>query len=46
MLEFAGTPVVMGNAVESLKTRGWAVTGHQDDAGLAEAIEHYALAGR
>jgi Cof subfamily protein (haloacid dehalogenase superfamily) len=46
MLEFAGIPVVMGNAVESLKARGWAVTGHQDAAGLAEAIEKYALAGR
>ena len=23
MLEYAGTPVVMANAVEPLKTRGW-----------------------
>ena len=43
MLEFAGTPVVMGNSVEGLKQRGWAVTGHQDDAGLAEAIRRWAL---
>lgn len=43
MLEFAGTAIVMGNAVESLKTRGWPVTGHQDAAGLAQAIEEFAL---
>jgi len=43
MLEYAGTPVVMGNAVDALKTRGWPVVGHQDDAGLAEAIERFAL---
>ena len=46
MLEFAGRPVVMENAVDSLKTRGWAITGHQDEAGLAEAIRHYALGSR
>jgi Cof subfamily protein (haloacid dehalogenase superfamily) len=43
MLEFAGTPVVMGNAVDSLKARGWHITGHQNDAGLAQAIERFAL---
>ena len=43
MLEFAGTPVVMGNAVEALKQRGWHVTGHQDEAGLAQAIRRFAL---
>jgi Cof subfamily protein (haloacid dehalogenase superfamily) len=43
MLEFAGTPVVMANAVEGLKTRGWYMTGHQDEAGLAEAIRKFAL---
>jgi len=43
MLEFAGTPVVMGNAVDDLKGRGWHVTGHQNDAGLAQAIERFAL---
>jgi Cof subfamily protein (haloacid dehalogenase superfamily) len=41
MLEFAGTAVVMGNAVEQLKTRGWYVTGHQDDAGVAQAIRRF-----
>jgi hypothetical protein len=43
MLEFAGTPVVMANAVDGLKDRGWHVTGHQDDAGLAQAIRTFAL---
>jgi Cof subfamily protein (haloacid dehalogenase superfamily) len=41
MLEFAGTPVVMGNAVDGLKSRGWHVTGHQDEAGLAMAIRRF-----
>jgi len=44
MLEFAGTPVVMANAVDELKTRGWFVTGHQDEAGVAAAIERLARA--
>ena len=45
MLEYAGTPVVMGNAVEALKQRGWHLTGHQDEAGLAQAIHRFALTG-
>ena len=43
MLEYAGRPVVMGNAVPGLKTRGWHVTGDQDQAGLAQAIERFVL---
>ena len=43
MLEFAGHPVLMGNAVESLTSRGWHVTGHQDEAGVAQAIERFVL---
>ena len=43
MLEFAGRPVVMANAVDGLKTRGWHVTGGQDEAGLAQAIRKFAL---
>ena len=43
MLEFAGVPVVMANAVDELKKRGWHVTGHQDEAGLAQAIRRFAL---
>jgi Cof subfamily protein (haloacid dehalogenase superfamily) len=45
MLEFAGTPVVMGNALAELKARGWAVTASNDDAGVARAIETFILAG-
>lgn len=45
MLEFAGTPVVMGNSVTELKTLGWPVTGTNDRCGLADAIRTYALNG-
>jgi hydroxymethylpyrimidine pyrophosphatase-like HAD family hydrolase len=45
MLGFAGTPVVMGNSVNGLKTRGWPVTGSNEQAGLADAIRTYALSG-
>jgi Cof subfamily protein (haloacid dehalogenase superfamily) len=41
MLEFAGTSVVMGNSVDELKARGWHVTGHQNDAGVAQAIKRF-----
>jgi hydroxymethylpyrimidine pyrophosphatase-like HAD family hydrolase len=43
MLEYAGTPVVMANAVEGLKRPGWHRTGHQDEGGLAQAIRRFAL---
>jgi Cof subfamily protein (haloacid dehalogenase superfamily) len=43
MLEFAGLPVVMGNGVAELKSRGWAVTLSNDQNGVAEAIRTYAL---
>ena len=43
MLEFAGTPVVMANSVDALKDRGWHVTGHQNDAGVAQAIARFVL---
>ena len=39
MLEFAGHPVLMGNAVPELKARGWAMTATNDNAGVARAIE-------
>ena len=35
MLEFAGLPVVMGNAVEPLKQLGWPVTLDNDHGGVA-----------
>ncbi|MEP6916227.1 MAG: Cof-type HAD-IIB family hydrolase [Acidobacteriota bacterium] len=44
MLEFAGTPVLMGNALAELKARGWPVTGSNDQAGVAQAIETFILA--
>ena len=43
MLEFAGLPVVMANAVDGLKQRGWVITGDNESAGVAEAIRRYAL---
>jgi Cof subfamily protein (haloacid dehalogenase superfamily) len=45
MLDFAGTAVVMGNATEPLKSRGYHVTGTNDQQGLATAIRRFALAG-
>lgn len=39
MLEFAGHPVIMGNACEELRSRGWHVTGSNGECGLAEAVE-------
>jgi hydroxymethylpyrimidine pyrophosphatase-like HAD family hydrolase len=39
MLEFAGTAVVMGNAADVMKARGYRVTASNDDGGLATAIE-------
>ena len=43
MLEAAGVAVVMANADPALHRPGWHRTGHQDDAGLAQAIERFAL---
>lgn len=43
MLEFAGQPVLMGNALDELKARGWAVTATNDEAGVARAIETFVL---
>ncbi len=43
MLETAGVPVIMGNAVEGLRGRGWRETATQDEAGVALAIRHWAL---
>ena len=45
MLEFAGTPVLMGNALPELKSRGWPVTATNDEAGVARAIERFVLKG-
>jgi len=39
MLTFAGHPVIMGNASDDLKQNGWTITLHNDDSGVAAAIE-------
>jgi Cof subfamily protein (haloacid dehalogenase superfamily) len=39
MLTFAGHPVIMGNASDELKQNGWTVTLHNDESGVAAAIE-------
>jgi Cof subfamily protein (haloacid dehalogenase superfamily) len=43
MLEFAGLPVVMGNHIDGLPRRGWAITSPCDESGVACAIEKYVL---
>src|SRR6202790_4176203 len=43
MLSFAGTPVVMSNAVADLKRYGWHETQSNDEDGVAAAIERFAL---
>ena len=43
MLEFAGLPVVMGNAVRPLKERGWFITGSHEQSGLADALNQFVL---
>ena len=45
MLDFAGTAVVMGNATDAIKTRGYRLTGTNDEGGLASAIRQHAFAG-
>ena len=39
MLAFAGYPVIMGNASEDLRNRGWKVTRSNDENGVAAALE-------
>jgi Cof subfamily protein (haloacid dehalogenase superfamily) len=39
MLEFAGHPVIMGNACEELRARGWRVTRGNHECGVAAALE-------
>jgi hypothetical protein len=41
MLEYAGLPVVMGNAAEEMKQNGWAITLGNDQAGVAAAVEEF-----
>ncbi|HYM74606.1 MAG TPA: Cof-type HAD-IIB family hydrolase [Candidatus Dormibacteraeota bacterium] len=39
MLEFAGHPVIMGNACQELRGRGWQVTRGNHECGVAAAVE-------
>ena len=39
MLEFAGLPVVMGNASQDMKQSGWKVTASNAESGVARALE-------
>jgi hydroxymethylpyrimidine pyrophosphatase-like HAD family hydrolase len=39
MLEFAGYPVIMGNACAELRARGWTVTRGNDECGVAAAVD-------
>jgi len=39
MLEFAGVPVIMGNASPELKQHGWMETAGNDQSGVAAAVE-------
>jgi Cof subfamily protein (haloacid dehalogenase superfamily) len=43
MLEYAGIGVVMGNAADAIKARGFHQTTSNDEDGLAHAIRRYAL---
>jgi len=45
MLEFAGHPIIMGNACEELRARGWRITRGNHDCGVAAAVE-LALGGQ
>jgi thiamine monophosphate synthase len=38
MLDFAGIAILMGNAAPALRSRGYRVTGSNDEGGLATAI--------
>ncbi len=43
MLEFAGVPVIMGNACEELKQNGWRVTLSNEQDGVAAALEQVGI---
>ena len=45
MLEYAGLPVIMGNASEELKQSGWKLTGSNAESGVAQALEELFGAG-
>jgi len=39
MLEFAGYPVIMGNACEELRSRGWVIARANHECGVAAAVD-------
>ncbi len=41
MLEYAGVPVIMGNASEELRNRGWMETRANSENGVAAALEEF-----
>ena len=43
MLEFAGLPVLMGNASNELKQNGWPVTLSNEQSGVAAAIDKFVV---
>jgi Cof subfamily protein (haloacid dehalogenase superfamily) len=45
MLEFAGLPVIMGNASEDLKQNGWRITASNQEHGVAVAVEELLRTG-
>jgi Cof subfamily protein (haloacid dehalogenase superfamily) len=45
MLQFAGLPVIMGNACEELKQNGWLETLGNDSSGVAWAVEQVLPSG-
>jgi Cof subfamily protein (haloacid dehalogenase superfamily) len=45
MLEFAGLPVIMGNASHDLKQNGWKITASNTESGVAVALEELFGAG-
>ena len=45
MLEYAGLPIIMGNASEELRQSGWKVTASNAESGVAAAVEQLFGAG-
>jgi len=45
MLDFAGVAVLMGNATDALKSRGYLLTASNDEGGLASAISAHVANG-
>jgi hypothetical protein len=43
MLEFAGVPVIMGNACDELKQNGWHITLSNDQSGVAAALQEVGI---